>query len=56
MCFFFFNFYFSQIPIVMKIRNLNKDVFMQSLYIFIDYFLGAWLVSGFGLSFICLFR
>lgn len=40
----------------MRIRNLNKDVFLQSLHIFYDYFLGAWLVCGFGLSFICLFR
>ncbi|XP_031619734.1 uncharacterized protein LOC116338535 [Contarinia nasturtii] len=44
------------IPIIMKIRNLNKDVFMQSFRIFVDFFFGAWLVSGLGLSSICLFR
>ncbi|XP_055324797.1 uncharacterized protein LOC129579144 [Sitodiplosis mosellana] len=44
------------IPIIMKIRHLNKDVFRQSFRMFVDFFLGAWLVSGLGLSNICLFR
>lgn len=51
-----FNFGHLQLPIIMKIKKIDKKVLMQSLKIFIDYFLGAWLISGFGLSFICFFR
>lgn len=40
----------------MKAKKLNKDVFQQSFKIFVDYFIGAWLISGFGLTGICVFR
>lgn len=45
-----------KIPIIMKVKNLNKHVFSQSFRIFVDYFLGAWTISGLGLSGICVFR
>lgn len=48
--------YFVQIPIIMKIRNLDANVFSQSFHIFVDYFLGAYLISGLGLTNICVFR
>lgn len=45
-----------KIPIIMKVKHLNKHVFSQSFRIFVDYFLGAWTISGLGLSGICVFR
>lgn len=40
----------------MRINSLNKDVFKQSFKVFVDYFFGAWLISGAGLSTMCFWR
>lgn len=52
-----FHFYLGiQIPIIMRANNLNNDVLKQSLSVFRDSFLGAWLISGMGLTMMCLLR
>lgn len=45
-----------QLPMLLKTNKIDRSVLRQSLSTFIDFFMGAWLISGFGLSFICLFR
>lgn len=44
-----------QLPVILKIRRLNRTVVQDSVSMFVEYTLAAWIMGSMGLSMMCIF-